>query len=106
VISVTKFFGIVFQGNPRRRDADGRSGCCLIGKPLQSHFVRLHMTTPVQQIAPRKSTGAGNVTRKTAPQQRDIELSQPAHRTRFQREPEMQHGAGAWGMNFSLRTPA
>jgi hypothetical protein len=49
-------------------------------------------TTPVQQTAPRKITGDGNVTRKAVLSNGTIELSQST----VQREPEMQQDARPW----------
>jgi hypothetical protein len=91
VISEAMFFGIVFQGNPCRSDAGGRNWLP-IGRQLHLRFSQLRTTTPVQKIAPRKITGAGNVTRKAVFSNGTIELSRFA----FRREPEMQQDACAW----------
>jgi hypothetical protein len=85
------FFGIVFQGNPCRRDAGGRSWHP-IGRSLHLRFSQVRTATLVQKIAPRKITGARNVTRETVFSNGTIELSRFA----FQCEPEMQQDACAW----------
>jgi hypothetical protein len=65
-------------------------------------FSQVRTATPVQQIAPRKITGAENVTRKAVLSNGTIELSQ----ARFQRGPEMQQGHLRGEMDFRVHVRA
>jgi hypothetical protein len=75
---------LLLQGNPCGVDDAGNG---LIGR-VRLRFSQLRTTKRVQQVAPRKITGARNVTRKPARSNETIELSQSTRRIRFSVCPE------------------
>jgi hypothetical protein len=64
------------------------------------------MTTLVQQMAPRKITGARNVTRKPVPRNETIELSRLIPRAPFNVYPESNRVRAYDEMDFRFRSHA
>jgi len=81
------FFRVTRAGAMRA----AQTGFGLVGQ-LRLRFSQVRTATLVQKTAPRKITGARNVTRKAVRSNGTIELSQST----VQCEPEMQQDARAW----------
>jgi len=83
VISEAKFFGIVFQGNPAWQESARKkpaSDWSAVAIALRANCAQQR---GCNKIAPRKTTGARNVTGKSAFSNGTIELSQSIHDMRF-----------------------
>jgi hypothetical protein len=72
---------------------------------LQSRFSQWRMTTPVQQIAPRKITGARNVTRKLAFSNETLNCHSPFVARAFSVSPKCNRMHLRGEMDFGFARP-
>jgi hypothetical protein len=83
VISEAKFFGIVFQGNPAWQESARKKPALDWSAVAIALRANCAQQRGCNKIAPRKTTGARNVTGKSAFSNGTIELSQSIHDMRF-----------------------